>query len=132
MWFHVEDENIVVDIPPGSKWMKFNVGQFGYYRVNYPIEDWKTISEQLMTNHDVFTSPSDRTHLLNDAFSLAEAERVPYTVPLDLTKYLRKETSDGPWVGVIAKFRYLQQVFYYSGDIFANLLKYQKFLGLMS
>ena len=54
--------------------MKFNVGQFGYYRVNYPEEDWAKFGKLLMENHTKL-STSDRTSLLNDAFALANADK---------------------------------------------------------
>ena len=41
--------------------------------------------------------PRDRAHLLNDAFSLAEAGLVSYRVPLDMTAYLAQETHLVPW-----------------------------------
>ena len=42
-------------------------------------------------------STKDRAHLINDAFSLAESGHVPYSVPLSMTKYLKKEQSLIPW-----------------------------------
>ena len=53
--------------------MKFNVGQFGYYRVNYPKEDWAIFGELLMNDPNKLSN-SDRTSLLNDAFALATAD----------------------------------------------------------
>ena len=35
--------------------------------------------------------------MINDAFSLAESGQVPYSVPLSMTKYLKKEKSLIPW-----------------------------------
>ena len=61
-------------IPPEADWLKFNVDQFGYYRVNYPEDDWNRFGELLMTNPGKLSN-SDRTSLLNDAFALANADR---------------------------------------------------------
>ena len=40
---------------PGSLsgWFKANVGQTGFYRVNYDEENWKRLSQQLRHNHTV-------------------------------------------------------------------------------
>ena len=37
-------------IPSGVEWVKFNVGQYGYYRVNYPDDDWKRFALLLQEN----------------------------------------------------------------------------------
>lgn len=42
-------------------------------------------------------SVSDRGHLLNDAFSLAEATLLSYDIALTLTNYLKNETEYVPW-----------------------------------
>lgn len=40
---------------------------------------------------------SDRTHLIEEAFSLAEAGQLSYSMPLDLTKKLKEELDYVPW-----------------------------------
>ena len=42
-------------------------------------------------------SAADRTHLLEDAFSLADAEELDYVVPMNITLYLGKEKNFPPW-----------------------------------
>lgn len=42
-------------------------------------------------------SISDRGHLLNDAFSLAEAALIDYDIALHLTSYLTNENEYVPW-----------------------------------
>jgi len=34
-------------------WLKGNCGMFGYYRVNYDLDNWIAISKQLSRNHSV-------------------------------------------------------------------------------
>ena len=36
-----------------TQWVKGNVGQNGFYRVNYPVNNWKLLAEQLQYNHSV-------------------------------------------------------------------------------
>lgn len=42
-------------------------------------------------------SVSDRSHLLEDAFSLAAAGEIDYAVAMDMTAYLQKEYHAIPW-----------------------------------
>ena len=52
-------------------WFKANLNGTGFYRVNYPSENWDAIILALKENHLAFTA-ADRAQLLNDAFSLAQ------------------------------------------------------------
>ena len=83
-------------------WVKFNVGQFGYYRVNYPAKDWSALTT-LLAREPSALGHVDRASLLNDAFSLAESGHISYTVPLDLTNYLEQEVHLVPWATVYDK-----------------------------
>ena len=65
--------------------MKFNVGQYGYYRVNYPESEWNVLSQLLVSDIEALSIP-DRTSLINDAFSLAAASRLSYDIALGMTK----------------------------------------------
>lgn len=42
-------------------------------------------------------SPTDRSSLLNDAFSLADAGKLPYPTVLSLVAYMKRETHYIPW-----------------------------------
>ena len=94
--------------------MKFKVGQSGYYRVNYPEENWIAFGD-LMFNWAMQskTNPSsepplptaDRVNLLNDAFSLASAHRLSYSIALNLTKYLVSERELAPWETALDELR---------------------------
>lgn len=55
---------------PKIQWIKANVNQSGYYRVNYDQRLWDAIITQLMSKHTAF-SPADRASLLDDAFTLS-------------------------------------------------------------
>jgi hypothetical protein len=66
--------------------MKFNVDQYGYYRVNYPAEDWEKLSRLLVENHQSL-SVSDRASLINDAFSLAKGGRLPFSEALQVNSF---------------------------------------------
>lgn len=95
-WLGSDEPFVLVNAQSGTEWLKFNVGQYGFYRVNYPEAEWNNFADLLMNNHEIL-STKDRAHLLNDAFSLAESGHVPYSIPLAMTKYLKKENSLIPW-----------------------------------
>nr|APA34011.1 seminal fluid protein [Nilaparvata lugens] len=94
-WLHLHDNSTSIDLPEGTKWVKFNLRQKGYYRVNYTSEGWKALSDLLINNHEVL-SAADRASLLNDAFSLASAGYLNYNTALSLLKYISKETHFVP------------------------------------
>ena len=51
------------------EWIKVNVNQSGFYRVNYETDMWLALIRTLRQNHSVF-SAADRAGLLDDAFTL--------------------------------------------------------------
>ncbi|CAG9535797.1 unnamed protein product [Cercopithifilaria johnstoni] len=73
-----------------------NFGSKGFYRVNYDLELWQKITDQLLkdpTKIDVRT----RARIIDDAFALAEANYISYEIPLNLTQYLPMEEEFLPW-----------------------------------
>ena len=43
------NHSFVFSSAAGKEWTKFNVGQYGYYRVQYPVAEWQKFGE-LMQN----------------------------------------------------------------------------------
>lgn len=92
-------------------WIKINNQQIGYYRVNYDNENWKALTSALISDVDSLTV-SDRSHLLNDAFNLADATHLSYDIAMDLTKYLDKETQHVPWATMSSKLISIKNLLY--------------------
>ncbi|XP_018565925.1 glutamyl aminopeptidase isoform X2 [Anoplophora glabripennis] len=90
--FQHDDESLTIQRPEGATWLKFNYDQIGYYRVNYPVDIWNS----LISIYDSL-SVSDRTHLVEESFSIAEAGLLSYEVPLELTKNIVNEIEYPPW-----------------------------------
>ena len=105
-WLNMDEAATEVMLEPGAQWVKFNVGQYGFYRVNYPDAEWASLARILMEDHTSL-GPMDRASLLNDAFSLAEAGLIRYNIPLDMTAYLAQETHLVPWDTIYSSLRRL-------------------------
>ncbi|XP_066157252.1 glutamyl aminopeptidase-like isoform X3 [Euwallacea fornicatus] len=90
--FPYDQESITVQLPENATWLKFNYDQVGYYRVNYEESEWLTLG-------NIYTAlpVPDRTHLLEESFSIAEAGQLSYRIPLDLSRQLISETEYAPW-----------------------------------
>lgn len=52
MWFNYNDAEVVANLG-NVEWFKFNKNQVGYYRVNYPKENWAALTKALINNIDV-------------------------------------------------------------------------------
>lgn len=98
--FPYNEEFITIPKPQNATWLKFNYDQVGYYRVNYEEPEWLNLNK-------IYTSLSipDRTHLLEESFSIAEAGLLSYTIPLDLSKQLANETEYAPWSVASSKLK---------------------------
>ncbi|XP_071808617.1 aminopeptidase A-like [Asterias amurensis] len=105
-----------------TDWYIANPGKFGYYRVNYDTENWKALSEQLMDDHQVMDI-RDRAGLLDDAFNLARAELIDYSIPLDMTRYLSSEEEYTPWDAAYDNIIWLRETLRYR-PVFAKLRTY--------
>ncbi|XP_055901791.1 uncharacterized protein LOC129938333 [Eupeodes corollae] len=121
-WFNYDDSEIIIDLPSAIDWIKINKDQVGYYRVNYPQEIWEEINKALLNTPTAF-SVSDRAHLLNDAFTLADATQLTFKTALDLTKFLQNELEYVPWNVASSKLLSMKNLLYYT-DVFKDFRKY--------
>jgi len=88
MWHTVP--SLVLDAPADAdnSTYLFNIGQMGYYRVNYEPSMWN----KLASKFDKLPTLS-RAQLYDDALNLARAGQLSYKVALDLTMNLKKESN---------------------------------------
>ncbi|XP_012944386.1 endoplasmic reticulum aminopeptidase 1 [Aplysia californica] len=105
-------------------WVTGNTDGKGYYRVQYDPAGWQAIIRQLKEDHTVF-SVSDRVALVSDAFSLARAGRINYSVPLDMSGYLSKEQDYFVWSEASSHFGFLKGRLFLDEDY--DLLKDYEF-----
>lgn len=115
-WFFHNAENLQIVIGGEEEidWIKFNKNQVGYYRVKYDESMWKKLNDALEADINSM-SVLDRAHLLNDAFSLAEGQEVPYATALTMTKYLKAEEHFVPWDVASSKLNGIRSLLYNTG-----------------
>ncbi|CAH0559336.1 unnamed protein product [Brassicogethes aeneus] len=115
--FKHTDDSVTITKPATAKWIKFNYDQVGYYRVNYPKTEWNNLI-------NVYTSLSvaDRTHLLEESFSVAEAGQLSYEIPLSLTQKLTEEVDYVPWNVAASMLKKIKG--FLKGEVETNFKKY--------
>ncbi|XP_032683709.1 glutamyl aminopeptidase-like isoform X6 [Odontomachus brunneus] len=96
VWLNMTTVEIWDMSPYDIKYIKCNVNQTGFYRVNYTEDMWAEIINTLLNNHTMF-SPADRANLIDDAFTLNEAGMLDIAIPLNLSSYLIHERDYVPW-----------------------------------
>ncbi|XP_050391475.2 glutamyl aminopeptidase [Patella vulgata] len=109
---------INIDIRDQTKWIKFNAGQTGFYRVTYPDDIWIRFATVLANGvtGSLPMSAVDRSGLLDDAFSLAAGGYLSYDVMLSMTLYLDKEDSYIPWDSAATGINYISHMLEYGSD----------------
>ncbi|KAM6428983.1 glutamyl aminopeptidase [Rhynochetos jubatus] len=117
---------ITLTLPTNTS-ANINPDHVGFYRVNYDSQNWARLSTLLTNNHKEF-SAADRAGILDDAFSLARAGLVNYTVPLELTKYLQNETDYLPWNRAISSVTYLANMLGDDPILYPRFQEYFRYL----
>lgn len=82
----------------------------GYYRVNYDLINWQLIVNQTLSDFNKI-SRINRAQLLDDSLNIARANKLRYSVPLDLTQYLVGERDYIPWKSATNGLSYIQLMF---------------------
>lgn len=95
----------------GTKWMVGNVQQHGFYRVNYDLQNWRALLQQMADDHTMIHL-KNRAQIIDDLFNLARAGTTPVDIKLamDATLYLEKETEHIPWEAVSRNMNYIQNM----------------------
>jgi aminopeptidase N len=96
-----------LDLPniPAGRAVKFNVQGAGNYRVQYDEASWKLLLEELPK-----LTPADRVNLLSDAWALAQANRAPLSLYLDLLEKLRTKDELAEREQIIHVFDFINRL----------------------
>ncbi|XP_017572753.1 aminopeptidase Ey [Pygocentrus nattereri] len=102
--FHSEMKTV------GEDWVLLNLNLTGHYRVNYNVENWERILNQLNSNHQA-VPVINRAQIVDDAFNLGRAKLIPVSLALNTTKFLAKETAYLPWQSALNNLDYFCLMF---------------------
>lgn len=94
---------------PKGNWIKFNSGETGFYRVDYPAQMLAALRVPITTKK---LPPIDRLAVVRDAFALAEAGELPTTQALNLLGAYAKETDYTVWVELAAGLAALRNLLF--------------------
>ncbi|XP_052085151.1 aminopeptidase N-like [Mytilus californianus] len=92
-----------------SDWYIGNLMQYGYYRVNYPEENWYNLINQLRTDHTVIP-PINRAQIINDAWHLAKSGDLATEIATQVLEYLPDEDDYVPLKAAMSELNYLKDV----------------------
>lgn len=104
-------------------WMHLNLKSQGFYRVNYPQDNWDRLAKALSVQPDNKLSVRERSNVFSDAFALADAEKINITIPLECTKALTTENQFVVWDTAAQGLNRYYKAFRISAD-FALFKKY--------
>ncbi|KAJ8249670.1 hypothetical protein COCON_G00228860 [Conger conger] len=96
IWVSNRTESHRVSQLAEGAWLLGNINQTGYFRVNYPLDNWRLLLEQLLRNPEII-SVGNRAGLIDDVFNLARAGYLPQNIPLQIIRYLPQEREFLPW-----------------------------------
>jgi aminopeptidase N len=101
-WMKAQSEMVITNFTANKKWndddwMIFNTKQTGYYRVNYDENLWNLLIKELNDGDFNKIDVINRAQLIDDSLNLARAEKISYSIPFEILKYLKKDENYAPW-----------------------------------
>ncbi|KAK0182707.1 hypothetical protein PV327_000817 [Microctonus hyperodae] len=113
-WLDPSKDSIEIDQLKKDQFVIFNKQQFGYYRVNYDIQNWNLIINYLNSKNYSRIHVLNRAQLIHDAFNLAIVGQLDYKVVLSLLTYLKQETDPIPWAVAFEAMKKIYMVVKYT------------------
>ncbi|XP_066580023.1 thyrotropin-releasing hormone-degrading ectoenzyme [Amia ocellicauda] len=96
IWVSNRSESHKISLMDEDTWLLGNINQTGYFRVNYDLQNWRLLIEQLLREPEII-SVGNRAGLIDDVFNLARAGYLPQNIPLEIICYLPQEKEFLPW-----------------------------------
>ena len=106
-----------------STWVLANIKRSGFYRVNYDIENWNLLINQLKTDFDVIDSTS-RAQMIDDTFNLGMSEKLDLSIYLQIIDNLKSENDNLPLLSSLSGLDFIYQMFADNLDTFNAFKKY--------
>ena len=71
--FLTDEESITINLDvDSSEWVIVNIQGGGFFRVNYALEDWELLFDQLESDHEKINTIT-RAQILDDSMNIARA-----------------------------------------------------------
>lgn len=91
-----ETRALVPPLDDPADWLLLNPDRLGFYRVNYDNNNWRSLTQALKSQRDVF-SHETIAQLIDDALSLARDGLLSYQIVLNMVESLDQESSTIVW-----------------------------------
>ncbi|CAB3385000.1 Hypothetical predicted protein [Cloeon dipterum] len=109
-WMNTSNATLT-GLPKKDQWLLLNVNATALYRINYDAENWDLLATALRTEKNHGGIPTlNRVQIIDDAFNLARAGLLEYSLALNLLRYLRHEREYLPWKAAFANLEYLSRM----------------------
>ncbi|CAG5124612.1 unnamed protein product, partial [Candidula unifasciata] len=118
--------NGIIPLPTDlASWILANVQQYGFYRVNYHLGNWRALAMQLQRRLSTIP-PVSRAQIIDDAFSLARVGRIQYDTAFSIVEYLDKERDYIPWSAALSQLWMLESLLYNNTIDYTNFQNFIK------
>ncbi|KAJ8870567.1 hypothetical protein PR048_029590 [Dryococelus australis] len=105
-WLKKEKQVDVEDLPGEDKFVVVNPEEIGMFVVNYDVRNWGLLSEGLQEG---VIPTQTRAKLLQDSWNLAYAGELDFSTALNLTLFLKDETTPQVWDRFFAMVDHLRR-----------------------
>ncbi|XP_032687772.1 uncharacterized protein LOC116851948 [Odontomachus brunneus] len=96
IWLESNQVEVIADIDPTDFYI-LNMGLTGFYRINYDLKNWLTISSYLQFDNYSNIPAINRAQLINDAYYYTKKGELNLFIFIEIIQYLRYETDYIPW-----------------------------------
>ncbi|XP_011250719.2 aminopeptidase N [Camponotus floridanus] len=100
-----------------NEWYIINIQQMGYYRVNYKPKNWKNIGDiEFIEYPNIHVL--NRAQIIDDAYHFAMVDELNFSIFLELTEYLSRETDYVAWYPMFKILEDMSRIFPFPDKIF--------------
>ncbi|VDI83753.1 Hypothetical predicted protein [Mytilus galloprovincialis] len=110
IWMGKDGSDVLLSgVISGKCWYIGNIRQYGFYRVNYPEDNWIKLIDQLKMDHTII-HPVNRAQIINDAWNFAKSGDLSLNIALKTVEYLSMEDSYFPFYAANVELKYVRDM----------------------
>ncbi|VDI15787.1 Hypothetical predicted protein, partial [Mytilus galloprovincialis] len=110
IWMGKDGSDVLLSgVISGKCWYIGNIRQYGFYRVNYPEDNWIKLIDQLKMDHTII-HPVNRAQIINDAWNFAKSGDLSLNIALKTVEYLSMEDSYFPFYAANVELGYVRNM----------------------